>query len=189
MALDPSLQRWYVAVLPPPEIQDFALEIQAIFRDRYKSQAARKSPPHITLQPPFSGQPDLAVLAKVLTAFAALQPPPQVQLHGFGAFPPRVIFIQVQPTPDLVNLQRDLRQHLEQTLGIIDPQASSRSFTPHITVGFRDLTPANFQAAWAEFQPRSYVAEFVPTSLTLLRHDGERWHPWADFPFKTAGIA
>jgi 2'-5' RNA ligase len=185
-ASDQAACRWYVALLPPPDIQDFALEVQAIFRDRYDSRAASKSPPHITLQPPFTGPSDAVALSEALATFAATQPPPRIQLDGFGAFPPRVIFIQVQPTPDLVNLQRDLRQHLEQTLGIIYPQDSSRRFTPHITVGFRDLTPSNFQTAWAEFQPQSYVAEFVPTRLTLLQHDGERWYPWADFPLKTA---
>lgn len=80
-------------------------------------------------------------------------------------------------------LQTALATHLEATLGIVDAVGKTRSFTPHMTVGFRDLTPENFRLAWAEFQHRPLALEWMATHLTLLQHDGQRWTVANKFPF------
>jgi len=55
-----------------------------------------------------------------------------VTLNGFGAFPPRVIYINVLKTQELLTLQTDLMAHLETLLGIVDPVSKTRllSHTP-----------------------------------------------------------
>lgn len=59
---------------------------------------------------------------------------------------------------------------------------SAWPFTPHVTVGFRDLTPAAFHQAWAEFEHRSFSADFEVPTLTLLRHDGQKWQIFSELP-------
>lgn len=174
------MTRYFVALLPPAEIQDSVNTLKEHFAEHYASEAAQKSPPHITLQPPFDWSPERSALDPALNAFAQLQPPLRVVLSGFAAFAPRVIYIRVQVSPELSTLQRTLADHL-QTLGIVDPHAH-RPFTPHVTIAFRDLTRQHFKTAWSEFEHRRFDCEFTASSLALLVHDTRRWNVGAEFP-------
>ena len=177
--------RLFVALLPPQALQD---EITAIKHDiwqRFGSKAALKSPPHITLQPPFQwpiGQID--ELDRHLATFAQSQAHVPVGLEGFSAFAPRVLYIDVVKTDELMAIQPDLMAHLEATCGIVDRVAKGRPFAPHVTVGFRDLEPAAFHQAWAEFCDRPFAADFVAQTLTLLRHDGQTWQISSQLPLQ-----
>lgn len=174
--------RFFIALLPPPDIQDYVNQIKQHFAECYGSCAAQKSPPHITLQPPFNWlDAEVPALQQYLSTFANREPVPVI-LSRFAAFVPRVIYINVLKTPELLTLQSDLIKHLE-GLKIIDPVSKSRAFTPHLTVAFRDLTRQNFKSAWAEFQQRQLHFEFTADYLTLLLHDGKRWNVYDEFSF------
>jgi 2'-5' RNA ligase len=200
--------RYFIALLPPENVQDAVTRIQQQFADCYASHKALNSPPHITLQPPFEqtntsvlGQADLSALARslgvssggsthpiatleqFLANFAAEHQPVPIQLSGFAAFAPRVIYINVLKTPELLALQAALLEKLERQLGIVQPTAKNRPFAPHITVAFRDLTPENFQAGWAKFQHQLFQYEFTVPALTLLVHRDRRWLISANFAF------
>lgn len=183
---DSGSARFFVALLPPQPLQD---EITAIKHDiwqRFNSKAALKSPPHITLQPPFQwplGRVD--ELDRHLAAFAQTHGTVPIRLEGFDAFAPRVLYIDVAQTSELMVMQPGLMAHLETACGIVDRVAKSRPFTPHVTVGFRDLTPSAFHRAWAEFKGRPFAADFVGQSLTLLRHDRQSWQVMAQFPLRS----
>jgi len=179
--------RFFIALLPPSEIQDCANQIKQYFADRYASCGAQKSPPHITLQPPFEwSAKQVPVLEQCLSTFATSRESVPVRLSGFGAFPPRVIYINVLKTQQLLTLQANLMACLETTLGIVDPISKTRAFFPHMTVAFRDLTRQNFQAAWPEFQQRQLQFEFTATELTLLIHDGKSWNVSVEFPLSVS---
>jgi 2'-5' RNA ligase len=176
--------RFFIALLPSEEIQAYANQVQQIFADRYDSRAALKSPPHITLQAPFEWLVgEMEALERSLSEFALQQAPVPITLSDFGAFVPRVVFINVVKTPELLALQAALMAHMEATLGIVDPIGKARPFAPHLTVGFRDLTKPNFRAAWAEFQHQPVQFEFTAAQLTLLIHNGQRWNVCSQFPF------
>ncbi|MFN6233029.1 MAG: 2'-5' RNA ligase family protein, partial [Microcystis sp.] len=49
----PQGSLFFIALLPPPEVQEIATKIKVEFAEIYNSRAALKSPPHVTLQPPF----------------------------------------------------------------------------------------------------------------------------------------
>ena len=182
--MEPKLQRFFIALVPPPAIQAIANTIKQQFAQEYASQAAQKSPPHITLQPPFAWMPPaLPNLEQQLTEFAMQQMPFEVELDGFAAFPPKVIYINVVKTTALLNLQASLMAHLDTTLGLVDATSKQRAFMPHMTVAFQDLTQPNFDAAWQIFQERSLQLKFLASSLSLLLHDGQQWHIHKTFPF------
>jgi 2'-5' RNA ligase len=105
-------------------------------------------------------------------------------LDGFAAFAPRVLYVHVQPSVDLTTLRTQLRDRLQQhpTLKLPANPRHSYAFVPHITVGFRDLSPENFERAWAEFQQRSFQGTFVADALTLLQHNGQHWKPIRSYP-------
>ncbi|AFZ43644.1 Phosphoesterase HXTX [Halothece sp. PCC 7418] len=99
----------FVALLPPENIQTEANAIKDHFADVYESSHAKKSPPHITLQPPFKWEIDqLTALKTTLETFSHNQAPIPITLSGFGAFPPRVIYIHVEKTPELLAIQKSL---------------------------------------------------------------------------------
>lgn len=175
---------FFVALLPPQPIQEYVTEIKHDIAERYDSRHALKSPPHITLQPPFKWMPNrFDNLQHSLASFAQSQPPMSITLDGFSAFPPRVIYINVARTPPLLTLHRALIEHLEATVGLVDPKEKSRPYAPHMTVAFRDLTKQNFKLAWNELKEKSLHFEFTAANLTLLVHTGQRWEVYKEFPF------
>jgi 2'-5' RNA ligase len=173
--------RYFLALIPPPEIQAEATALKQYFRENYRSQAALKSPPHITLQAPFTW-PDQERdrLFTTLDTFRSSAASIPVHLSGFGAFPPRVIFLAVQHTSALMQLQAELSQYLAATLGIVDARSRDRPFHPHLTVAFRDLKPAAFRQAWPEFEQRPADYRFTASAIALLRHTGNAWVPIKD---------
>lgn len=177
---------FFIALLPPQDIQDYANQIKQYFADNYASRHAQKSPPHITLQPPFKwANSDVSRLEASVAELAMRKQAVSINLKGFAAFAPRVIYINVLRTPELLNLQADLMAHVEATLSIVDEVGKTRPFAPHMTVAFRDLTRQNFKAAWPEFENRQLHFEFIADKLTLLMHDGRRWNIKSEFALLT----
>lgn len=177
-----SKSLFFIALLPPTAIQQEVNLIKHYFSEVYNSKAALKSPPHITLQPPFYWEQDrLLELKTVLQEFAQKQASISIILRKFAAFPPRVIYIDVINSQELLLLQQELNYLLESALNIVDRAGRKRSFTPHMTVGFKDLTKANFYQAWSEFQVKSFNYQFTASKLTLLQHNGQSWSFNAEF--------
>lgn len=180
----PSQKLFFIALLPSSEIQDYANQIKQYFAEKYASRHAQKSPPHITLQPPFEWQDaDVPALEECLGDFASSRESVPITLSGFAAFAPRVIYINVVRSPELLRLHADLMAHLESNLGIVDKVGKTRPFAPHMTVAFKDLTKQNFKAAWSEFEKRELYFEFTASNLTLLLHDRRRWNIKTQFSF------
>ncbi|MDB9347007.1 2'-5' RNA ligase family protein [Nodularia spumigena] len=178
------MSRFFIALLPPQHIQDYANEIKQHFADHYASRGAQKSPPHITLQPPFEwSDAHVPQLETAIRDFAHSQQPIPITLNGYAAFPPRVIYINVVKSQELLTLQADLMADVESNLEIVDKTSQTRPFTPHLTVAFRDLTKQNFRLAWPEFVQRSLNFYFTAENLTLLLHDGQRWNIKSEFAF------
>ncbi|MBG1270833.1 2'-5' RNA ligase family protein [Nostoc sp. WHI] len=176
------MSRFFIALLPPQDIQDYANEIKQYLADNYASCGAQNSPPHITLQPPFEWvDVDVQPIEESLKEFASKQKAVPITLSGFDAFAPRVIYINVITSQELLTLQADLMAYVESNLGIIDEVSKTRPFAPHLTVAFRDLTKQNFKAAWPEFKQRQLHFEFSGEKLALLIHDGRRWNVKSEF--------
>lgn len=178
--LEPVARRCFVALLPPLEVEQYANGVIRELSDRYATSTAKVSP-HVTLQPPFEWlMGHLGPLEACLTTFAKGQASTLVRLSGFGAFKPRVLFINVVKTPELLALQSNLQQQLHTALDLVHPHAD-RPFVPHLTVASRHLTPLSFQQAWAELQARPVEFEFNVDRLTLLVHTGQRWQVHSTF--------
>lgn len=180
--MDIAPPRFFVALLPPAHVQDYAIDVIRELGDRYRTRTS-KAPPHITLKPPFDWPLATApALKQQLQDFAQTQAAAPIRLSGFGAFAPRVLYVNVAKTPTLLMLQANLLAHLETSLGIVDPQSKRRPFAPHLTVASRNLTRQTFTLAWADLQQRPVEFEFTVQTLTLLIHQGRQWDIHADVP-------
>ncbi|WNZ23465.1 2'-5' RNA ligase family protein [Leptolyngbya sp. NK1-12] len=181
IGVEAGQKRFFIALLPPVEVQQDAATIIEELGQRYRTSTA-KAPPHITLQPPFLWA-EVSTLENHLATFASHQSVIPIHLSGFGAFAPRVLYINVLPTPALLTVQTALSRKLETELGIVDPMAKRRPFAPHLTVASRNVTRQTFRQAWVELRSRQAEWQFVVERLTLLIHDGHRWQIQAEFPF------
>lgn len=178
-------KRFFIALLPPLTVQTVANEIKQYFAEHYHSKAAQKSPPHVTLQPPFDWQIEsLSQLSEFLTQFAQNHASIPMTLDGFAAFKPRVIYINVLRNSELLDLQQQLMSGLETCLNIVHLPSKTRLFKPHLTVAFRDLKKSYFYQAWDEFKDRNLHFEFTVSQLTLLIHNGRQWEIFQEFSFK-----
>ena len=175
---------FFIALLPPEDVRQIVTDIKQHIAQVYNSKAALKSPPHITLQPPFEWElEDLPELEAKLGEFSQTQTPIPIILDGFAAFKPRVIYINVLKNAELLTIHKRLTKYLETSLNIVQQVSKNRPFSPHLTVGFRDLTKPNCYQAWSEFEHRQLRFEFSISHLTLLHHNGKCWEIQHNFPF------
>lgn len=177
-------RRFFVALLPPADVQERVNEVKGVMRDRFSSKAAFRSPPHITVHAPFEW-PVSAVsrLQDSLSKFAYQQSPPSITLDGFSAFAPHVIYINVIKREGLMALQPNLLAHLESDISLVSKQDRRRAYVPHLTVAFRDLKPNMFRKAWSEFQRKEFHADFTASHLSLLAHNGKLWTVKENYEF------
>jgi 2'-5' RNA ligase len=176
---------WFIAVLPPPEIQEEVTAFKLQAKERFKSKHALKSPPHLTLIPPFRMQEaKLDRLHSFLTEFAASRHSFELELSGFDCFAPRVIFVDIAPSEALNDLQAHLKREL---LASFELELRMRSgFHPHMTIAFKDLSRSKFEEAWSFFNRQTYERPFIVNAVFLLKYEDRRWKIHQQFSFSSA---
>lgn len=179
------MDQYFIALLPPEAMREQVKKLKEEIKDKYQSKKALRLPAHITLQPPFKMEEEqLPHVIKVLEEFAGTQQDFKVELSGFGAFPPRVLFIEVANPDPVAHVYQALHEVMLQILPVEDKN-KNRKFHPHITVATRDLHQRQFRPAWEEFRERDFSASFTADSLTIFRHNGKTWSILREFPFKS----
>src|SRR5258708_31800892 len=169
--------RYLLAIIPPSPIFDQALDYKHYFKDRYQSKASLNSPPHITLHMPFEWKDSKEVylveaFQKISFAFTAVK----VRLKNFDCFSPRVIFIRVIPSEELIVLQHNMRQFCKKELGLFNADYKDIPLNPHVTLAFRDLKKSKFALAWEEFKDNKYEREFIVDKISLLKFVETKWN-------------
>jgi 2'-5' RNA ligase len=169
---------YFIALIPPAPVYQETLDLKKEMAEKYDSKAALKSPPHITLHMPFGMKPSkeeafINHLQEVLQDAYSFN----LTLEGYGAFPPRVIYIHVVNTPPLQTLYERIKKFMKNELQVDNADYKNRGYTPHLTLAFRDLKKASFNEAWEEFQDKEYKAGWDVNTVTLLKHNGKEWDP------------
>lgn len=174
--------RYFLAIVLPEPIQTLAQGVKEHFRDRYDSKGALRSPAHITLHMPFQWKEKKEALLFDLLAQATKEKKFTLQFDGFGAFPPRTIYIKNKMCTELMDFQSRLAQHAKRHMNLFNA-THNRGYHPHTTIAFRDLKKDQFVEAWKEFEDKSFDSEFEVKSFWLLKHDGKRWNAYREFQF------
>lgn len=171
----------FIALLAPDEIQAKVTAFKQYAATNFDSKHALRSPPHITLIPPFRWPlDDRKFLIDFLTNFQFAASPFPLHLYNFDCFAPRVIFVDVVEEPKLYQLQAQLAVAVAEELGI--QHQGPHDFHPHMTIAFRDLQVRVFPAAWSYFSSLSFQASFPVDKLALLRHTHVGWQLVQTFP-------
>jgi len=175
---------YFIAVMPPGDIAEKATEFKNYFAEKFNSRHALKSPPHITLHMPFKWKQEKeSTLTEVLSSFSAIQKPFVIWLNGFGSFPRRVIYIDVESNEPLNRLYRDLAAETKRKLNLFNSAYKNEGYTAHMTLAHRDLKPQAFDLAWPEFKKKEFRGAFTVDKLALLKHNGKSWDIFEEYPF------
>lgn len=173
---------FFIALVPPPGIR---LEIEGLkqhISEKYHTKGALRSPTHITLQMPFrlhlQKEP---TFTEELQAFATSQKGFELVLDGFNAFPPRVIFIDVQAHIGLQKLQQALAKFMKLNFQVFGANYRDQAFKPHVTLAFRDLKKPAFFQAWETLKDQPLYYQFPVKALALLKHSGRCWDIYREF--------
>ncbi len=183
---------YFIACLLPDEIAADIRHFQQTAAQRFHSRRALRNPVHITLIPPFrfpntknkNAKPEI-LLQRLKTFFQKnktlhLYTKIHLQINGFAAFPPRVIFAEVLPNEHLTKLQASLQKATSDLTGL-PSTVSKRPFHPHITIAYRDLRENVFPSALRYFQAQPYQAEFDLKHVSLLIHQNKKWQVLKNF--------
>ncbi|MBL1219234.1 2'-5' RNA ligase family protein [Chryseobacterium sp. L7] len=165
---------YFIAIYPPQDIIDEVRVFKQDLAKNYDNSKALTNDAHITLLAPFDRDQELE--SDIHAAFEKIDtniPPFAIVLDGFGSFPhPKnpVLFIHPEPNEHLNILHERIRQPF--SFGV-------KSFTPHVTIGYRNLSFDNYLKAWEVYRDKEYKTKFIVDKILLLRHDG-RWIPIAE---------
>jgi 2'-5' RNA ligase len=175
---------YFIALVPEEPVHSEVWQLKEEMHKRFATRAALRSPPHITLQMPFkwsSGKEER--LFQTLQHVAQAHQPFLLTLKNFGAFEPRVIYVNVEANESLNLLQQAVIKAAATGWHIL-PMARSRPFQPHMTIAFRDLKKSKFYQAWQEFQQREFYNEILVSAISLLKHNGKTWDVYKNYELK-----
>ena len=175
---------YFIALIPSEPLKSEVTSIKKGIEQNYQSKASLKSPPHITLHMPFQWKSKkFEVIEQTLLELASKTQPFTVELDNFSAFPPKVIYIDVQGNESLDALKKAMAEASLQTWKLFD-RVETRPFHPHMTVAFRDLKKVEFYKAWELYKDKSFKKQFIADGFTLLKHNGKFWEEFMNFKFK-----
>mgnify|MGYP001097628629 CR=1 FL=1 len=170
---------YFIAIIPPLPLREEITRIKEYFADHHKSKHALRSPPHITLIPPFKYPEEQETLLELdLKKFAKNRRPFLLELNGFGAFPPRVIYIEPVNNPQLFKLHDELLIFMKEIDFLKEEdllKENNRAYRPHLTVAHRDLNIDAFNKAWPDLKKRSFIQSFYVDSIFILKNRKGGW--------------
>ncbi len=167
---------YFIAIVPPEPILEELWQLKNQLATEYGARAALKSPPHITLHMPFRYRADReSKIVESLEKLCREKAPFMVELNGYNAFPPRVIYVDVVPQSLLSLVQSGVHKVMKTDLNVFNADYKNRPFRPHLTVLFRDLKKAAFMQAWNNLKDQKISYSFDVNEVCLLRHNGKQW--------------
>ena len=93
---------YFVALVPDEPLLSKVRAIKQEIAEHFGSKAALRSPAHITLHMPFQWREDREDrIAEALEEAASATGPFSIQLSGFNAFKPRVLYLDMLSSPPL----------------------------------------------------------------------------------------
>ena len=165
---------YFIALIPPEPLRNRIVELKLKFAEKYQTNHALKSPPHITLIPPFNFRNEEEKrIIELLEIFTQTANPFNVTIKGFGTFKPKVIYLDFTENELLNSFQMRLSKEFKDISGL--NLKKGKLFAPHMTLAFRDLSPQMFYRAWEKYKLETFEASFMVKSLFLLKHNGKCW--------------
>ena len=181
-----STQLRLIAIVPPDPMFSFVRMQQHFIAETWGCRQSLRSPPHITLVPPFSLSPAFTeLLINTLIETGANNYSFKLASSGFDAFPPRVVFVK----PNLPKELMTLYSHLKDSIGPLIPGTGGndqdRDFHPHITIAYRDIKPEQFRKIWNYYRNIKIKLSVDVDRFCLLENIQGQWFVNREFMLKS----
>ncbi|NMB19675.1 MAG: hypothetical protein GX979_02295 [Firmicutes bacterium] len=154
--------RYFLGIRLPKELEETCERYRRAFK-------APKTVAHLTVVPPFEWEQPAGELFKLLAEALEETKPFAVTGAGVGSFGNRVLFINVNLTPELEAMQKALTLCLK-TAGV---SVDNRPYHPHVTLATR-LTAEEFSRYSRELADFHPEIDFVCSSLSIFEFTKER---------------
>lgn len=171
----------FIGISVPEPIAGDVRQFQRDIKVKHDWNKTLNIPVHITLIPPFyTEQADTGELDELLGQFAGNCTEFCISTNGFGAFLPRVLYLNIEISPELVEIQNRLEQILTEN-AFLFPEKSARDYRPHITIGSKSLTKKLFAQAWEEYAYKLHSMSWLNTQFIRYEHSHRMWTPVSRF--------
>ena len=170
-----TLARPEVAFVVPlgDEAHNYMAQLQVEILRRHGVNDGLTAPPHITLKLGFK-TPDLARFADYLEEVARSTPSFEITLRGISSFEEGVIFVDVEPPPELHQLRRRVVRELSERFQIEPKPLEDDRFHFHATLAY-GLPRRAFEEEVARLSPLKPAFCFEARTLAMLCHTGDHW--------------
>jgi 2'-5' RNA ligase len=180
-----TVQTHFVAVLAPDDIATLIMDLRSWMGARYGCSSGFRTPPHITLLPPFTFTGKVRLLEDVIEAAAAECTIFTARAEGFGAFAERTVFAHIQEDAAWKQTQKVVRKEIASLLPGI-ARADKRPFVPHLTIANRDIPLGGVAGALEYMATLELDKQFAVDHLALLEMCSGRWDVHSVYPFSAA---
>jgi len=169
----------YLLVLSPhEELWNKILKVKEEFADKYQSDHARWSKPHITLVNFVQYEMMEERLINRLKVVGMSYPPFKVELKDFGNFPSHTIYINVTSKVPVQGLIKEVRSEAQRLMKLNDENKPHFILEPHLTIA-RKLKPWQYEKGWLEYSNKNFTGRFIADAMLLLRR------PVGEMKYKT----
>jgi 2'-5' RNA ligase len=177
-----TVKKYFLAlVIPEPFFEKIESVKQTLFLEQGLKGALR-SPAHITLHRPFEWKEEKEnTLIEKLNTFK-FSGELQIELNNFSFFEPRVIYVDVLPSKELILLHNSLKNFAKTELKLFNEVTDLRGFHPHVTVASRDLKRPKFYELVPDFKTKKLNGVFNCNSFCLLKLE-KKWEVLHTFDF------
>lgn len=169
---------YFLALIPPKHISDKIHAIKLYVSEKYNCKHALKSPPHITLEPPFhySLHKENFLLQKISELNKSLPDTDiPVELNGYDVFLPKVVFINIIQNSLLTNAYNHVHSFVKTELKVVK-DLPPRPFHPHITIAFRDVKKHLVTQILEDLKQNFPIKEtFCISNVSLLYFTNKHW--------------
>lgn len=159
----------YLLVLSPhEELWNRILKEKEAFAEKYKSDNARWSKPHITLANFLQYELMEERLLNRLKMVAMGFHPLKVELKDYGSFPSHTIYINVMSKLPVQSLVKTIRTEAQRLMKLNDENKPHFILEPHIPVA-RKLQPWQYEKGWLEYSHKHFTGRFIADAMLLLK--------------------
>lgn len=163
---------YYIGLIPDEELNSLCVAYKNQAEELFTCKAAKKSPAHITIVPPFEiDSSNMELINQELSELVKNYTTLELAIHGWNHFKERTIYLAIEATPQLKQMFTEV---YDRVIHYVTPRGD-RKFIPHISIINRDLAPENFTAAYDFFNQKPLPAKCICSKLVLFSLVNGKW--------------
>jgi 2'-5' RNA ligase len=165
-----------IAIVLPEPVYTEVREQQLFIAKTWGPKHALRTPPHITIIPPMAlKQEEVPLIFSMASALSLSFSSFTMQLNGYGAFKPRVVFVHPQKCEALDGLEATWEHAIKQKLPHALANYPDRPYHPHVTLAHKDVRREQFEKIWDHYSALDYRVNFEVKEFCVLDHTKDGW--------------